>query len=99
MAIEIVNTEGISSAATKLRTVNNNINNKFDALKKKATQLESSWNSSAGNTACTTMYKLFQISETRSAVIQNYINILEQQVTPGYDATENVNTSLADLFK
>ena len=99
MSKEVVNTGGIASAAVKLRSVNDNINSSFETLKNKAKQLESNWNSGAGSTACTAMYQLFKIGETRSEVIQNYINTLEQQVNPGYIKTEEVNTSLADQFK
>ena len=35
----------------------------------------------------------------RSAVLQNYVRMLEQQVSPGYAETETVNTKLADQFK
>ncbi len=99
MLKEVVNTDGIASAAVKLRSVNDNINGRFDTLKNKAKQLESNWNSAAGSAASTIMYQLFKMGETRSYVIQNYINMLEQQVNPGYSETENVNKSLADQFK
>lgn len=99
MAKETVNTEGISSTAEKLKSVNNNINGSFDTLKKTATRLDRGWNSMAGNAACAIMYQLFKTGETRSYVIQNYINILEQQVNPGYTETENINKLLADQFK
>jgi hypothetical protein len=32
-------------------------------------------------------------------VLQNYINLLEQQVNPGYVSAEAANTKLADKFK
>lgn len=95
----IVNAEGIIATAEKLRTVNNNINNSFDTLKKRMSQFESNWNSAAGEQARTVMYRLFKGNESRSAVIKNYVNMLEQQVSEGYVNTENVNTSIADMFK
>lgn len=96
---QLVNTEGISTAATKLRTVNDNISGKFDTLTKKARVLESDWNSSAGSLACSKMYELFKLNETRYSVIQNYINMLEQQVDPNYESAEEANKTLADQFK
>lgn len=95
----IVNTDGITDAATKLRTVNNNINAGFNSVMKAGQRLESNWNSAAGSEASTRMYLLFKGSETRSAVIQNYINMLEQQIAPGYINTEETNTSISDMFK
>ena len=96
---QLVNTEGISTAAVRLRNANDNISSKFDTLTKKAKALESDWNSSAGSLACSKMYELFKLSETRYSVIQNYINMLEQQVNPGYESAEKANKTLADQFK
>lgn len=96
---QLVNTEGISTAATKLRNVNENISGKFDTLTKKAKSLESDWNSAAGSLACSKMYELFKLDETRYSVIQNYINMLEQQIDPNYESAEETNTTLADQFK
>ncbi|MCM1059915.1 MAG: hypothetical protein NC452_06440 [Eubacterium sp.] len=99
MAKETVNTEGISSATAQLKNINNNIDSSFNTLKNVVNQLERGWNTAVGNTACLIMYQFLKMGETRSYVIQNYINTLEQQVNPGYTATENVNKLLADQFK
>lgn len=96
---QFVDTEGIASVITKLRGVNENINSCFNTLEKKAKLLENDWKSPAGSRACTVMYELFNGSETRGYVIQNYINLLEQQINPGYESAENANKSLADQFK
>jgi len=99
MAKQVVNTNRITSSANRLRAVNNNINSEFTTLKNKAKQLDTNWKSVAGETARTTMYQLFNNSEIRSKVLQNYINILEQQINPGYTGAETANTKLADKFK
>lgn len=96
---QFVNTEGIATAATKLRNTNENISSEFNTLAKKAKSLESDWNSAAGNIACSKMYELFKNSETRYSVIQNYINMLEQQINPSYEGGEDANKTLADQFK
>lgn len=96
---QLVNTEGIAAAAVKLRNINNNISSQFDTLTKKAKSLETDWNSPAGSLACSKMYELFKNSEIRYSVIQNYINLLEQQVKPSYESAEETNTTLADQFK
>ena len=96
---QLVDTQGISTAAVKLRNINDNISSHFDTLAKKAKFLETDWNSAAGSLACSKMYELFKNSEIRYSVIQNYINMLEQQVNPGYESAEEANTTLADQFK
>ena len=102
MAKQVVNTERIASAANKLRTVNNNINNAFSTMQNKARQLDNNWKSAAGDAARITMYEIFKFNDSkdgRPAVLQNYINMLEQQVNPGYINTETTNKKLADNFK
>ena len=99
MTKQVVNTEIISSASSRLRTANSNINNEFRALQTKMRQLNTNWKSAAGAVAQTTMEQIFRYNETRSAVIQNYHNMLEQQINPGYSDTEIKNKKLADKFK
>ena len=98
MTEEIVDTERIGSAANGLRTANNNINSAFHTLLSKMRQLES-WRGAAGTAAQTAMHQIINYNETRSAVVQNYVNILERQVNPSYESVETTNTKLADQFK
>ena len=99
MAKQSINTERVMSAANKLRTANTTVNNEFRTLQNNAKRLEQDWKSAAGSLAHTTMYQLFDNSKARNDVIQNYINMLEQQVSTGYINTEDANTKLADKFK
>lgn len=99
MSKQLVDSERIEATITKLRTVNSTINKEFGTLEKTAKRLDSDWNSGAGATARTTMYQLFKSNESRSNVLQNYINTLELQVNPAYIDAESVNTQLADKFK
>lgn len=99
MAKQIVNTIGITSSSNKLRTANDSINKEFQTMQNMAKKLDSNWRGAAGEAARTTMYQLFKYSDERSKVIQNYINMLEQQINPGYTDSETVNTKLADKFK
>ena len=58
-----------------------------------------SWQGSAGTAAQTTMYQFPPNNNARSAVLQSYVDMLQQQINPNYAYAENViNTSLADLF-
>lgn len=99
MSKQIVNTEGIEETVSCLVSVNNAIINKIEELQYHFKEVENTWRSRAGERACTMMYQIFKNSEYRSAVIQNYINLLEQQVNPGYVNKETENTTLADMFK
>jgi hypothetical protein len=98
MPKQVVNTDRIISSVNKLRTVNGNINTAFSTLQIKIKQLNN-WKGAAGTAAQTTAHHISQNNEVRSAVIQNYINMLEQQVNLGYIETETVNKKLADNFK
>lgn len=99
MAKQVVDTSRIKDAASKLRAADSNMNYEFRNLLSKAKQLEADWKGAAGSMAQTTAYRLFQNNEVRSAVLLNYVNMLEQQVNPGYTGAETVNKKLADSFK
>ena len=99
MTKQIVDTEIISSSANKLRTADSNINSAFTTMQAKARQLDSNWKSRAGDAAISTMHSIAKNNDARSAVLQNYVNMLLQQVDPGYVSAENANVSLADKFK
>jgi len=94
-----INTDGVSSAANKLRDYNNNIDNEFRSMQSKAKQLDYNWRGAAGEAAKTTMHQLFQYGDERKKILQNYVNWLEKQINPGYINTEDTNTKLADKFK
>lgn len=97
--LQLVNTDGIEAAAIRLNDLNDQISGDFDAMVKQANRLETDWKSAAGSLACTKMYELFKNSEVRYSVLKNYVNMLNQQVSPGYKSAENANTTLADQFK
>ncbi|MGN0577026.1 MAG: hypothetical protein ACI4J4_00245 [Ruminiclostridium sp.] len=94
-----VDTEKIGEAVAVLQNAENNISSEFERMKKAAARLEDGWKSRAGSKACTTMHQLFRGGEARSAVMNNYVNILKQQINPNYISAEKENKSLADIFK
>lgn len=98
MAIQKVNTDGILAAANTLSASNAAMNDAFNVLRSAGYTMENSWNSRAGTAAASLMYQLFNGNEARSAVLQNYVNLLQQSVTPGYVNAETVNTKLSDQF-
>ena len=99
MAKQVVDTQRISASAAAIRQADENIERALDTLEIKGGRPETSWCSRAGEAAQTAMYQLIQNNAARSAVLQNYVRMLEQQVSPGYAETETVNTKLADQFK
>lgn len=92
-------TEALDAAISALRGANNAMNSAFTAVERQGSVLNCSWISGAGNAAVTTLYKLIKGNESRSAVLQNYINFLSQQVEQGYISVEDCNTSLAAYFR
>lgn len=99
MTKQTVNTEGIASAAGKLRGINSNITFVFGTLKTTAKLLDDDWKGSAGESARTFMYEIFKGNEAREAVLQSYADMLEQKINPEYIETETANKSLADKFE
>lgn len=99
MGKQTIDTEKVTSTVQTLQTANRNINNSFSSMQRAASRIEQDWSSQAGSLAHTALYNLFQNSSARSAVLQNYINLLEQAVVPGYTNAEDVNRRLADQFK
>ena len=98
MALQKVNTEAIAAMAQAIATANDSINSSFETLRNQGGEMESSWKSKAGSLAVTMMHELFNGNEARSVVLENYVNYLNKMVNPGYIASEEQNTSLADQF-
>ncbi|MBQ7016707.1 MAG: hypothetical protein IJN10_07130 [Firmicutes bacterium] len=98
MAIQKVNTDGILNAAASLSLCNANMDEAFASLYKTGTTMENNWNSKAGSAASSLLYQLFNGNQARSTVLQNYVNLLQQSVSPGYVNSETINTKLADQF-
>lgn len=94
-----IDTARVSSSASRLQTVNANINRQFQTFRNSARQLNNTWSGRAAERAKTQLQNLINGSSSRSAVLENYIRTLRQQVDPGYENAEAVNTSLADQFK
>ena len=94
-----IDTARVKSSANKLRTVNRNIDGQFQTFRNSAVRISNNWSGRAAERAKTEMYKLFDSGTARSAVLQNYVDMLSQQVYPGYESAEDTNTRLADQFK
>lgn len=98
MYIHKINTDGISAAASSIALADDNINNAFSAVVTQGNMLETSWHSTAGDTALKLFDELVQGNNARSSVMQSYVSMLRLVVAPNYDNAETANTKLADLF-
>jgi len=98
MESQFVDTHGISIAADRIRIANTNINSRFQTMRSSMARL-SNWIGSAGSVAQSARNQLLEHNTPRSDILQNYVNLLNRQVNPGYVSAENTNTSLADKFK
>lgn len=96
---QTIDTARVLSSASRLQAVNNNINRQFQTFRNSARQINNTWSGRAAERAKTQLQNLINSSSSRSAVLENYISILNQQVGSGYENAETVNTSLADQFK
>ena len=68
-------------------------------MKSDIDMLARSWQGRAGSQASNEIYKILDGNSTRSDVLQNYVNALNQMIVPGYHNVENANKSLAEAFK
>ena len=100
MPRQSIDTEKMDSTIVTLKTTNQNISRAFSEMERIArSTLQNNWNSSAGDAAFRQLMELLKGHESRETVLQNYINLLEQQVNPGYLDAEELNKSLASQFK
>ncbi len=99
MARQTVDTGQIEAVVQKLTRADAAMDSALDTLKGKVRQVENTWGGQAGEQAMTELYRILQYGEARSTVLQNYINLLRQQVNPSYEGAEEINRSLADRFK
>ncbi len=99
MAYQHVNLEGIEIAANKLERAKVLLDNDFNAFVEKSRGMDQHWQGKAAESAKSALFTLQKHNEERSKVLTNYVTLLKQQVSPGYQNAEATNTRLADKFK
>ena len=99
MGRQTIDTNGVRNTIEKVHMANETINHAFETMTTTARNLERVWISAAGTAAQTTMCQIFKGGADRSNVLDNYCNVLNQLVCPGYVDSEEVNRKLADQFK
>lgn len=98
MSVQKVDTDAIAGAARSISLADDTINDAFSNLQRLGNSLRCNWRGKAGDAAGSLMNRLFAGNEARSAVLQNYVNLLNQVVVPGHTGAETENSSLSDLF-
>jgi len=96
---QLIDISRISTAANAINFANDNINNSFNSVRSGMQQLSNSWHGPAGTAVQSMIQELFNFSDRRSQVVDNFFRILTQQIDPVYQVTETGNKSLADNFK
>lgn len=95
-----INTAAVVTAATNINTHNEKIRDGISSVEKAIRNLDESWESPAATVAIAKFNEIKStFAENRFKVLKNYTNFLLQQVSQGYDDTEDVNVSLAAQFK
>ena len=96
----IVDVDKVKKIASHIATCNNAIKTGFGDMEKRVNSLNSNWDSAVADAVIT---KFFSIKNdfysNRYKVVENFTNVLNQQISDGYRQTEVENVSLADLFK
>ncbi len=95
-----INTDSVSTAASKVKNYNDKIKEDFSNVRNAITALDRAWDSPAASAAISDFNALdSKYSQRRYNVVNDYVNFLYQQINVGYETTEKTNKSLADAFK
>ena len=98
----MVNTGNVRTAVSTLTGINNGLETDFTNVINAINKLDSQWDGNASAKAISKFNKIksdFCGSNGRKAIMNNYIKFLCDAVAIDYDATEQTNTSLSELFK
>lgn len=100
MADLSINTDLVSSVATILSTLNSQMYEGYSPVASSVQRMDACWDGSAATNAITKINEIRNtLVEDRFNVLKTYIQFLNQQISPGYVATEITNISLADTLK
>ena len=95
-----INTDAVAVAAANISKINNQIRDGFSDVQSAISKLNASWEGSA---ATHTISKFSELKanycDERYKELDTFVQFLLHQIGEGYEDTENVNVSLADVFK
>lgn len=97
---EKINTGVVDTAAGVIENCNNNMNDAVESLQNNINQFGWGWIGPASENAKNAFNELKNSMNTgRSNAMAGYSTILRQAISPGYNETEQTNTTLADNYK
>ena len=100
MAKEIrVDTARVLETANNLASIQKSIQEDFEDVEAKIKKLDNTWSGEASEKAMSSFLDLKNHLKISSKVINFYIQMLRDFISTGYFNTEEVNTSLGDMFK
>jgi len=99
MAIKI-NTGAVSTAATQIAKINQNISNDFSMVESAMNTLNRSWDGGASDNAIRKYQNIKNnYHQNRYDVIKQMVNFMRKQAGEGYEKTEQAIQSAASAFK
>ncbi len=100
MAVVKIDTEKVAGLAGKIRNSNNEMQRAFENAASSVNALGNSWSGAAYGNAIASFNDIrSKYYDARYNGVNNYANILNNQMSGGYNETETANKSLADQFK
>ena len=99
-----IDTGIVSTTAATVQNLNTEIDAEFEKVIEEVGRLQQHWAGSAADHMNDEFYEMKKRyyddpQSSRRVAMHNYAVFLNEIVSPGYEATEMANTSLADLFK
>jgi WXG100 family type VII secretion target len=95
-----VSTDQVAAIATKIESINNQLNDQLTNGQNAIKGLASTWEGEASQTTISSFNEFAQkYFQNYKDIIDNYVRFLRTNVDQGYFETETANTGLADAFK
>lgn len=95
-----VNTKDVMSLASSIEAINNKIADEASDVKNAMSRLNGSWDGAAAS-AVISLFNSIRDNciEGQRVYVSEYVRFLRERVALGYEAVEEQNISLSELFK
>ena len=94
-----IDTAAVRKTAAEMNRINQSIFNEFKEIEAQIKSLSSAWDSTASDVV---IHKFYEIKnnfyEPRKKELDNFVQLLNIQISDGYDTTEKANKDLSKLF-
>ncbi len=95
-----IDTAVVRTVAENVSRLNGNINHSFDELTRQISALNRDWDGAGADRAMSSFSRLrADYYQNRYAQVQNFVQYLVKNVAGGYEAAEENNRKLSDVFK